>query len=353
MFAGYQQNRIIVLASIAIAMLLLGGFRFNSGRSRSRGAAVTVGAEQSAVVTYKLLEYVPSAWENEWVANVDAIHARDAICSAMLQSPNDSSDWLAGVKACEQFADCSAYLPRRVFSKFVRECTLSNSDGRTRRPMTVTEYIEPLVGHMRHPYALARCLPKGFQDVDIQDRSYLMLLGDDARAVRARYPGRAILFDAGTSTFASSLGYLLPAYSAAGIEFDAIYAWEADAADPIEYWASVPDSIKQRLHFYNAPVTPTAGSPMNPVDWIKKIYRPGDFIVFKLDIDDDDVESVLIQQVLELDDAGDIIAEMFFEKHYTATDMLPAFGETSTDYPAAVRLLQALRMKGLRVHYWP
>ena len=43
-------------------------------------------------------------------------------------------------------------------------------------------------------------------------------------AVRPRYPGRAILFDAGTNKYASSLGYLIPAYAEVGIQFDAVYA---------------------------------------------------------------------------------------------------------------------------------
>jgi len=142
-------------------------------------------------------------------------------------------------------------------------------------------------------------------------------------AVTGMHPGRAILVDAGTNKFASSLGYLLPAYAAKGIQFDAIYAWESQPANPAEYWNSVPDGVKPRLHFYNAPVTPQANSSMNPVDWMKNMYRPGDYFVFKLDIDNDEVEGALVKQILDLGDASDMIAEMFFEKHYTAPEMKP------------------------------
>jgi hypothetical protein len=180
-----------------------------------------------------------------------------------------------------------------------------------------------------------------------------MLLGDDHAAVRARHPGRAILIDAGTNKYASSLGYFVPTYAAAGIHFDAIYAWEATPANASQYWASVPADVMPRLHFYNAPVTPQPGSAMNPVDWIRDMYQPGDYIVFKLDIDNDAVESELIRQVLDLEGAEDIIAEMFFEKHYSAADMKPHFGLPKTPYPAALRLMHELRVKGVRVHYWP
>ena len=83
------------------------------------------------------------------------------------------------------------------------------------------------------------------------------------------------------------------------------------------------------------------------------MYQPGDYIVLKLDIDNDAVEGALIQQVLDMDCAEDMIAEMFFEKHYSEADMKPYFGSPETQYPAALRLMHELRMKGVRVHYWP
>ena len=96
-----------------------------------------------------------------------------------------------------------------------------------------------------------------------------------------------------------------------------------------------------------------AGSAMNPVDWIHDLYKPGDYIAFKLDIDNEAVEGELIQQVLAMENAGGIIAEMFFEKHYSAADMQKYFGTPTTKYPAALRLMHELRAKGVRVHYWP
>ena len=277
-----------------------------------------------------------------------------------MQASGDlSKQWLADVAACKlESATCWPALSERVFSKFVKECSPAGPAGGLRsggagRGVVVEEYIEPLVGHMRHPLALQACVPPGGHVVGIQDRNYLMLLGDDCAAVRARHPGRAILVDAGTNKYASSLGYFVPAYEAAGIHFDVIYAWEATPANASQYWASVPADVKPRLHFYNAPVTPQPGSAMNPVDWIRDLYQPGDYIVFKLDIDNDAVEGELVQQVLAMENAGGMIAEMFFEKHYSAADMEPYFRSPRTKYPAALRLMHELRAKGVRVHYWP
>jgi hypothetical protein len=360
MHTDRQRNGIVQGVCVAGLLMVL-GYLWASNYVASPQVHLSSATDPAhALLTCTLREYVPSDWEQKWVAQVDATYSSNTICALMKEFSDLSKDWLEGVTACKQDSAtlCANHLTTRVFPKFVKDCR-SASDvslharGRSLPPVLVEEYIEPLVGHMRHPHALQACVPPGVKAADVQDRSYLMLLGDDVSAIRARHPGRAILVDAGTNKFASSLGYLLPAYAARGILFDAIYAWEAQPANQTEYWNSVPDDVKPRLHFYNAPVTPQAGSSMNPVDWIKNMYRPGDYVVFKLDIDNDEVEGALVEQILDLEGAGEMIAEMFFEKHYTAPDMKPYFGSPATEYPAAVRLMQALRMKGVRVHYWP
>ena len=348
---------------VALGFVFVCGLMWIRGDSQSwQHRSITMRAKTNQKWTptdCKLVKYVPSSWESTWLADVDDLAAREAMCASMQASGDLSKQWLAGVAACKQdSATCWPALSKRVFSKFVKECSPAGPAGGLRsggagRGVLVEEFIEPLVGHMRHPFGLPACTPPSVSPVNVQDRSYLMLLGDGSAAVRARYPGRAILFDAGTNKYASSLGYLIPAYAEIGIQFDAVYAWEYTPADPSQYWASVPADVKPRLHFYNAPVTPQPGSAMNPVDWIRELYQPGDYIVFKLDIDNDVVEGELIQQVLDMEGAGDMIAEMFFEKHYSAADMKKHFGDPETQYPTALRLMHELRAKGVRVHYWP
>ena len=46
------------------------------------------------------------------------------------------------------------------------------------------------------------------------------------------------------------------------------------------------------MHFYNVPCDIDAGSPFNPLNIIRSIYRAGDFVVVKLDIDDEIIEQV-------------------------------------------------------------
>ena len=47
------------------------------------------------------------------------------------------------------------------------------------------------------------------------------------------------------------------------------------------------------MHYYNVPCDVEPDSPFNPLKIIKAIYRPGDFVAIKLDIDTEDVEQVL------------------------------------------------------------
>jgi len=356
MSSGVTRSQVALGAAAFLTLMAL----LHQRNAPTIGPALHRAATRSSSehLTCKLRHYVSSAWEGEWLTNADDLAAKEAMCPTMRASADLAAQWLAGVAACKQdAAACWPALPDRVFSKFVKECWSTVGPSGLRigggRSMLVEERIEPLVGHMRHPYGLPACTPSGVAGVSVQDRAYLMLMGDDAAATRARYPGRAILLDAGTNKYESSLGYLIPAYARLGIHFDAVYAWEARPANGTAYWASVPADVKPHLHFYNDRVTPEPGSAMNPVDWIRDMHRPGDYIVFKLDIDNDVVESKLIQQVLALDNAGDIIAEMFFEKHYSAADMKPYFGSPGTKYPAALRLMHELRTKGVRAHFWP
>ena len=46
----------------------------------------------------------------------------------------------------------------------------------------------------------------------------------------------------------------------------------------------------------------------------------GEHILLELDVDNDAVEGELVQQVLAMENAGGMIAEMFFEKQYSAAD---------------------------------
>ena len=63
------------------------------------------------------------------------------------------------------------------------------------------------------------------------------------------------------------------AYHQRGFDFDEIWAWELSGVDPTTFWASVPDHIVPKLHFYNSGVDADFKSPANPVNIIRYGWR--------------------------------------------------------------------------------
>ena len=59
------------------------------------------------------------------------------------------------------------------------------------------------------------------------------------------------------------------AYHQRGFDFDEIWAWEIGAVDPATFWASIPDHVVPKLHFYNSGVDADFKSPANPVNIIR------------------------------------------------------------------------------------
>lgn len=112
-------------------------------------------------------------------------------------------------------------------------------------------------------------------------------------------------------------------YAASGVQFDGIFAWygvgtsgihnswrtfapwvciafffflvqnhqhqqqhrEAAGVDHQKYWSEVPAHVAPKLRFYNTPVQEDVMAPGQPLNILYQVYKPGDFVVFKLDID--------------------------------------------------------------------
>ena len=44
----------------------------------------------------------------------------------------------------------------------------------------------------------------------------------------------------------------------------------------------MPDDQKLRLHYHDANVSADPGSPDNPLTTLKDVYKPGDYVLFKV-----------------------------------------------------------------------
>lgn len=107
--------------------------------------------------------------------------------------------------------------------------------------------------------------------------------------------------------------------------------------------------------YFNYPASASAGDPSSPISILKRIAQPADFVVFKLDIDNGDVEGKILEQLLQDEDALKLVDEFFFEYHVCFDPMLGHWigtfnpNKTLSDSYA---LFYSLRKKGLRAHSW-
>ena len=73
---------------------------------------------------------------------------------------------------------------------------------------------------------------------------------------------------------------------------------------------------KNRLHYYSAPITANIEDVDQLLSVIKSIYRPGDFVAMKLDIDNSPLETAVIDAIEADPNLLNSIGEIFYEQHY-------------------------------------
>lgn len=163
-------------------------------------------------------------------------------------------------------------------------------EGRSTTREQWTEWIEPLVAITRHPFSL--CHPLHFElpeymNASIFNIDYLILHSNpkESQARRTSQVGKNYLFDVGSNYFHTSLGSLLCKYSMVGVEFDKIFAWEAETLNQQSYWDGVPKMLHRRINFYNVPVSTDTMKPGEPLALVTEMTKKDDFVVIKLDID--------------------------------------------------------------------
>jgi hypothetical protein len=307
------------------------------------------------------VRYEPSPWEAEWAARLAGAPANASFCEAA-RADGDRAARLLAWTAATRSNDSSTSAPPPppppdLLSSLVYTCATSTKH----KNATWAEPIEPLVGLLRHPYAVPACTPPSGRSVHIEDRAYLVLRRPQGPppSTPSSQPPRALLFDAGANSYASSLGWLVESYAALGLNFDAIYAWEAALPLNSTWWAEVPLAIAPRLHAYNAPVA--LGSAMDPVAWMRSLVRPGDLVVFKLDVGSGQTERAFVDDIAGSWGGGEngappYVLEFFYEFHYSEPALAPWFGPAGPDTlslaDAAVALTK-MRESGVRAHYWP
>ena len=230
------------------------------------------------------------------------------------------------------------------------------------------EYIEPLTGWARHPYADI-CYPKwrGPHFAHLNDTRYLV----PSSAGGPRQPSRgarAILFDVGCSGPNSlsgqppSVPFFFSLYERHGIMFDRIYAWELLEQDPKVWWRGLSQRMRAITTFFNVGVQPepAANDSATVLGLLREVARPEDFVVLKLDIDHLQTETSILRGLEEDTRLLQLVDELYFEamwawgsnERHTLMEKLwgPMRGGQTVDW--SLKLMLRLRERGVRAHFW-
>jgi hypothetical protein len=224
----------------------------------------------------------------------------------------------------------------------------------------VVEYvpIEPVIGFMRHPMVL--CLD---QYIDVVDKDYMFLLNSLVvfpSPKRNHVVTKYYLFDLGASLYdqgggGASQKWFVEEYRSRGIEFDRILCWEGTQATPESIYKAYPNDVVDKVSYYNVLAEQDLDTKMSPVRMIKALVKPSDFLVLKLDIDNDPVELAIINSFIDDPSVTNLIDEFFFEHHVNNNPVEHMGWETNKkimNITQSYSLFYKLRKAGIRAHSW-
>lgn len=209
-------------------------------------------------------------------------------------------------------------------------------------------------------------------EIYTQSKAYLLPLSGEGAQFSAmksntlylQKKARAFLFDAGATVAGvksttdskdwSGTEWIYKWYEDRGIVFDEVHAWEPTKQE-VDLNA-LPAGLAKVLHFNNVGITSDPNSRHNPVALIRKLCKPEDIVVFKLDIDNA-MEMQVMKQLLTSDEMMGLVDEFYFEHHVHNPLMrmhgLGGIGTKATNLKSWYNMAIPARRKGLRMHFWP
>ena len=289
---------------------------------------------------WQFVRYAPSPYERHWSENIAMLQQN--VCAESNKQTTEVQVWMAHAARQEEEA-----FPAAVFSHFVFR---NNCTGEV-----VSDYIEPLAGLTRSPFF---CL-KG--EPHLVQKDYLVISWNASRklAVSPSYAPKSFYFDLGATTYnaagaGASQSWFVDTYAARSIQWDGIYAWEVTAHPPSRVWSQIPSHLKPIYHWYNVPVNPAPSHPDNALDYIRRVARPEDFVLLKIDIDNTPIEEALVKQLLASDELLGLVDEFFFEHHVNTAPMHRYWRTQGSPRTLedTYRIFTTLRSKGVLAHAW-
>lgn len=123
------------------------------------------------------------------------------------------------------------------------------------------------------------------------------------------HPPQNIFLDLGSSYFGSWLGdsaaasgqWFYNKYHARGPAFDRFIAVEVETLNDPTAFEQLPPDLVGVYTLMNVPLTMGHGHKLNVIEMIKRLVKPEDFFVFKLDIDSAPIEEPIVAALLQDD----------------------------------------------------
>jgi len=307
---------------------------------------------------WKFKRYIASELEEKWWEVVDKVG--DKPCEAVKTT---FSEYFTRYKAAihagqlasnsmvaEGQCDCAGgaepgSFDQTVFSRFEyqNECT---SD-------MAYSYIEPLAGILRHPEVCEH------EHHNLLRKDWLLVDQWEMHKNR-NSDSRFFYYDSGASTWAEGLGGASQAW------FDSIYVnkcapfqgywlWEVLPQNPSKVFEALPARAKPNYHWYNIPASQDKESSDSPLFHLKNTARLDDFVVFKIDIDNNPVEEAMVYALLNDTHLLSLIDEFYWEHHINMYPMTKHWHDTISKthkQKDSIMMFRQLREAGVRAHSW-
>ena len=179
---------------------------------------------------------------------------------------------------------------------------------------------------------------------------------------------RTIYLDLGASYFgqwhgaasAASGAWFYEHYHRRGTPFDQFLAVELENLDDNTIYEQVPEDLIGKYSMMNTGLSMTKDK-MNAIELIRRIVKPEDFLVFKLDIDSAPIEEPIAYALMNDTPFGvsKLVDELMFEHHVKYNPMNGPWGLSAVPddkvgtLEDSYKLFKGLRERGIRSHSWP
>jgi hypothetical protein len=227
--------------------------------------------------------------------------------------------------------------------------------------------IEPLAGILRDPRSICPDIGLIPKNDEVQSKEFLGIDPEHLRRIKSDLlttrprERRVILFDLGCTRWSDTkmpgLRWLFDSYSAAGLTFTDVYAWEPSGFgnNPGIFFDGMTKDVLASIHYFPRAANNEPDSLDNPLAILESVAQPDDFVVFKLDIDTPSVEKLIIFDIMRNSKYSCLIDELFFEHHSMIKSMIPWWTEENREGTLldSIQLFQILRRSGIRAHSWP